>query len=72
MQLRRWISLCAITGGVGVILSNEILGGESFAALTGGNTDLLVMGGGVVLVGILTLIFSSFEEQMAQRKEPSG
>jgi hypothetical protein len=73
MQLIRWISLCAIVGGVGVVLSQLILGGEYFAALTGGNPDIPVMGGVVALVGFFTFFVSNLEKQKgAGSKESSG
>jgi hypothetical protein len=73
MQLTRWLSLCAIVGGAGVILIEPILGWEGFVALTGADSDLRVMGGAVVLVGILTMILGDLEnEKLPSRKGPSS
>jgi hypothetical protein len=73
MKLPRWLSLCAIVGGAGVILIEPILGGDGVAALTGVDSDLRVMGGAVVLVGVLTMIIDDLENKnLPASKEPSA
>jgi hypothetical protein len=62
MQLTRWLGLCAVSIGAGVVLGEPILGWEGFVALTGGNSDLRVMGGVVALVGVFTLIIGDLEQ----------
>jgi hypothetical protein len=61
MNLTRWLSLCAIIGGAGVVLIEPIFGWESYVALIGADTNLRIIGGAVALVGVLTLLVSDLE-----------
>ena len=61
MNLTRWLRLCAIIGGAGVVLIGPIMGWEGFVVLTGVDTNLRIFGGAVALVGVLTLLMSGLD-----------
>ena len=72
MQLARWLGLCAVVGGTGVVFIEPILGWEEISAWSDTTADLRIMGGAVALVGMFALIVGNFEDDEAQpRKEPS-
>jgi hypothetical protein len=66
MKLTRWLGLCAVVGGAGVVLNELILG------WVGIDTDLRVMGGAVTLIGVLTILIDDLgSQEVSHRKESS-
>jgi hypothetical protein len=72
MQLIRWVSVCALAGGVGVVFIEPILGREGFAAFTGVDPDLRIMAGAVALVGALSMLFGDMESKELLRGKGSS
>jgi hypothetical protein len=66
MKLTRWLGLCAVVGGAGVVLSDLVLG------WVGVDTDLRIMGGAVTLIGVLTILIGDLGSQEVSHRKGSS
>jgi hypothetical protein len=72
MQFTRWVSFCALAGGVGVVFIEPIIGREGVTAFTGVDSDLRIIAGLVLLVGALSILFGDIEYQVPSRGKGSS